>query len=335
MTLQDFEAFTNQKGFSRIGCIAYGTEGDYPVLIQYLTSSQWRITFTANIAQPVALQSRMAMLFPKRTVSKILCKPDSVAFTLCFHGENPLELYQYALSIVMSALSASGVVPLTFCPFCGQDGCDSLCVVQDRYAPVHETCASRAYPPAVLPNESAAPSSGNLITGLIGAVLGLLVGCLPQFALNLVSGYSLAALYLLPALFAFGGYKLFRGSDSSIGRTLCVVLSILFAPCVTILCAVASIMNSMGFSMNVSFALLPIGLEDVQFATAVALELFYSFLFSVVGCIVGWKVFLSVRHIPTETFRAHLATLRRYSDTRYQQAQPSYKESPSHEEENF
>lgn len=334
MTLQDFEAFTNQKGFSRIGCIAYGTEGDYPVLIQYLTSSQWRITFTANIAQPPTLQSRLAVQFPKRTAAKILCKPDSVAFTLCFHGENPLELYQYALSIVMNSLSASGVFPLTFCPFCGQDNCDSLCVVQDRYAPVHEACATRTYPPAVLPNESSTPSSGNLVTGIIGAILGLLVGGLPQFALNLISGYSLAALYLLPALFAFGGYKLFRGSDSKIGRVLCVVLSLVFAPCITMLCAVASIMST-GFSLGAAFSLLPIGFTSAEFAAAVVLELFYSIFFGVVGCLLGWKVFLSARHTPVETFRGHLATLRRYSDVNRQESQPPYQESPSHGEENF
>ena len=91
MTLQDFEIFANQKGLSRIGQIAYGIEGEYPVLIQYLTSTQWRITLTANIPQPVPLQAQLAVQFPKRTATKILCKPDSVAFTLCFHGENPLE----------------------------------------------------------------------------------------------------------------------------------------------------------------------------------------------------------------------------------------------------
>lgn len=334
MTLQDFEIFANQKGLSRIGQIAYGIEGEYPVLIQYLTSTQWRITLTANIPQPVPLQAQLAVQFPKRTATKILCKPDSVAFTLCFHGENPLELYQYALSVIFQTFPAAGVFPLTFCPFCGQDGCDSLCVVQDRYAPVHEACANHTYPPAVLPDDSRAPASGNLATGIIGAILGLLVGGLPQLGLNFASGYSLAALYLLPALLAFGGYKLFRGSDAPVGRVLCTVFSLVFAPCLTMLCAIASIMSG-GFSVDAAVSLLPIAFNTTEFVSAVVVELFYSLFFGIVGSLLGWKVFLSVRHTPSETFRSHLATLRRYSDASHQHAPSSYEEAPSHQEENF
>lgn len=329
MTLQDFEIFANQKGLSRIGRIAYGIEGEYPVLIQYLTSTQWRITLTANIPQPVALQAQLAVQLPKRTAAKILCKPDSIAFTLCFHGENLMELYQYALSMIFQNFPAAGVVPLTFCPFCGQDHCDSLCVVQDRYAPVHEACANQTYPPAVLSDD--APASGNLVTGIIGAILGLLIGGLPQFGLNFASGYSLAVLYILPALLAFGGYKLFRGSDAPAGRVICMVLALVFAPCLTMLCAIASIMNG-GFSMDAAVSLLPIAFRTAEFVGAVVIELFYSLAFGVAGSLLGWKVFLSVRHTPSETFQGHLATLRRYSDGNRQGAQPSSEEAPSHQE---
>lgn len=334
MTLQDFEIFVNQKGLSRIGQIAYGIEGEYPVLIQYLTSTQWRVTITANISQPVVLRSQLVVQLPNRTASKILCKPDSVAFTLCFHGENPLELYQYALSIILQTFPASGVVPLTFCPFCGQDHCDSLCVVQDRYAPVHEACANSTYPPAVLPDDSRIPSSGNLITGIIGAILGLLVGALPQIALNAAIGYSLGALYILPALLAFGGYKLLHGSDAPAGRVLCTAFSVVFAPCLTLLCAIASIMSG-GFSMDAAISLLPIAFNTGEFVGAITLEFFYSLLFSIVGSLLGWKIFLSVRHTPSETFRSHLATLRRYSDVSRQETLSSDEGNPANQDETF
>lgn len=52
MDLQIFQDFFRSKGYGIAERIAYGVENEFPVLVQYLSNKQWRITVTGNIAQP-------------------------------------------------------------------------------------------------------------------------------------------------------------------------------------------------------------------------------------------------------------------------------------------
>lgn len=312
MELQDFQVFFRSKGYGVTERIAYGVENQFPVLVQYLSNKQWRITVTGNIPQPGILQGKLAVQFAKHTATKILCRPDCAGFTLCFHGENIEELYQYALAVVFQSFSQCSIIPLVYCPFCGKDHCDALCMVQDRYAAVHENCAVQAFPPAAYTEESSppTPAAKNYITGAIGAVLGLLIGGIPQLAAYYFLEYSLAVLYLLPPLLGFWGYKLLKGPNTHAGRILCTVLSAIAAPLIAFLCVISAI-ASQGFSFSMSFSLLPLLLQQSDFVFAVVLEYIYCFVFTILGIFIGWRRISSSQPAPAETFRNQLVTLRR------------------------
>ena len=312
MDLQIFQDFFRSKGYGIAERIAYGVENEFPVLVQYLSNKQWRITVTGNIAQPGILQGKLAIQFAKRTASKILCRPDCASFTLVFHGENIDEMYGYSLAVVFQCFSQCNVIPLVYCPFCGKDHCDALCMVQDRYAPVHENCAVQAFPPATYTEESHMPSapSGNYITGIIGALLGLFIGGIPQFAAYYFLEYSLAILYLLPPLLGFWGYKLLKGPDTSTGRIICTVLSAVAAPLIALLCVLSAI-ASQGFTFSMSFSLLPLLMRQSEFAFAFVLEYVYCIIFTILGIFIGWRRIFSSQPAPAETFHNQLITLRR------------------------
>lgn len=310
MDLQTFQNFFRSKSYGITERIAYGVENEFPVLVQYLSNKQWRITVTGNLAQPTLVQAKLSVQFAKRTASKILCRPDCAAFTLCFHGENVEELYGYALAVVFQCFSQCSVVPLVYCPFCGKDHCDALCMVQDRYAAVHESCAVQAFPPTSYAEEGTPSTpSGNYVTGIIGALLGLFIGGIPQFAAYYFLEYSLAILYILPPLLGFWGYKLLKGPNTSTGRIICTVLSIIAAPLIAFLCILSAI-ASQGFTLSMSFALLPLLMRQSDFVFAFILEYVYCTIFTVLGILVGWRRF-SFQKAPAETFHNQLITLRR------------------------
>ncbi len=309
MTIDIFQDFARFKGYTYTARMAYGMENGYPVLLQYLSENQWRVTVTANIPQPAALQGRLGVQLNRRTASKLLCKPDSVSCTLRFHGENIGELYHYLLSVIFQQFSMLGVVPLTFCPFCGQDHCDSLCVVQDRYAPVHEACAAGVFPPATYEEPTTVPDKKNYVTGILGAILGLLVGALPQLALNYFTGYSLMLLYLLPPVLAFFGYKLLKGPATRTGKIICTALSVVFSPLLAMGCVLAAV-TSYEIPLQLAFSLLPWWMTEAEFAMAVVSDFLYGILFTVLGSLLGWRFILGPGRMPCETFRNHMATLR-------------------------
>ena len=308
MQFQDFQNFAHIKGFSCTGQMAYGREGEYPVLLQYLSDDEWALTLTANILYPQALYSYLNTRCNKHTVRKLICRPDAVSCVLGFHRESPDELYQYFINTIAQYCTEAGIVPMTFCPFCGKDHCDALCIVQNRYAPVHEACAVHNYPPTVSSSTAETPSEGNIGMGILGALLGMLVGILPLFLCNLAFEFSFMPLYLLIPIVSALGFKFFRGPNSRSGKNIVTVFSVLGLFLAITMILIASCLRE-GLPINWLPTLLRFSLSNSELFTMLFIEIIYGLFLDILGIVLARRFVFRSNRLPSETFHHHLDTL--------------------------
>lgn len=309
MQFQDFQNFARSKGFACTGLMAYGYEGNYPVLLQYISDDEWGFSLTANIPYPQPLYSYLSTRCNKHTVRHIICRPDAISCVLTFHHESPEQLYQYLINTLSQHFINSGIVPLTFCPFCGQDHCDAVCIVQNRYAPVHEACELQVYPPASSENVDI-PTVGNMGLGILGALLGMLVGILPIFLCNLALGFSFMPLYLVIPMGSTLGFKLFQGPNSRKGKNIVAVFSVLGMIAAILLILIAACLRE-GFPASALPSLLAFSFSNNELFIILFSEFIYGLLFDIIGIILSRRFIFHSNRFPSETFHQHLDTLQR------------------------
>lgn len=121
----------------------------------------------------------------------------------------------------------------TLCPLCGAPGCDSYAYMNKAYHPTHAVCVQSM---AAVTHAKAAENqqNGSYLTGFIGAVLGALVGLIPNLITYFYLDYAFALLYALIPLASYYGYKLLRGKMTGVATAIIAVVTILAAPFVDI-----------------------------------------------------------------------------------------------------
>lgn len=113
-----------------------------------------------------------------------------------------------ALNLFTSGLREAGINPSDLCPVCKQGGCDAYADV-GGYTAVHSTCVEALSVSAANQAHNAL-RSGSYITGLIGALVGGLIACIPNI-IAYMAGWMVGYFYALIPLGAYYGYKMFRG----------------------------------------------------------------------------------------------------------------------------
>lgn len=122
------------------------------------------------------------------------------------------------------ALRENGFFPSDTCSVCGGPRPDSLCFI-GSYQPVHKGCV-HSLAETTRQNAEQNELNGSYLTGLIGALLGMLVGLIPNIALGILTDRIYAVGFALVPLAAMWLYRKFNGkmSKGSIGIIIAVSL---------------------------------------------------------------------------------------------------------------
>lgn len=215
-----------ERGFHTVGAQLVGMVGEYPVTVVY--PAQRKVKYCSF--------TFMLESAPDKSERKVLqaeCKPfaDGVTIgkdiiTLTFKGKAnaPLAEKLSRLEEAADLLRRHNLYPPTQCSICKQGDADACLYHGQRFQPVHQSCAHDLKDSM---EERAQSKDGSYLLGIIGAILGMLVGCIPNVLTIWFMDTIYAVLCALIPLCAFYGYKLLRGRMNWVATVVTIVLSLI------------------------------------------------------------------------------------------------------------
>lgn len=171
------------------------------------------------------------------------------------------------------------------CAVCKKEDCDSAALVGGSFVRVHRQCVEEENRKEV---ESADQNqlSGSHITGLIGAILGAIVGCIPSLFTICFLEYEFGLLFAAIPIASFYGYKLFKGRRGA-GAAVLVSLASLAAFTImnpTVWFFLELMSRGYGFWETVVIYYTELSLPDILS------EIWFRAIFIIVGIVGGFKM---------------------------------------------
>ncbi len=213
MTNAGFIGYAQAKGYRCLGgSAAFGAHRGYPFVAVFKAARQGSITVSMTVEGKVdgKLLKAIRTDLPKGCVSQPARNQGTVVFTVQQKDADPTPLFEQVLDVVATHFREAGLTPSDTCPICHQPGCDGLAFLDGAYVPAHQNCVrSETYAVALQAQKN--QEKGNYFTGFLGALLGGLVGTIPNVIAAVWLERIMAILYALIPLCAYYGYKLFKG----------------------------------------------------------------------------------------------------------------------------
>ena len=125
----------------------------------------------------------------------------------------------------LAILNREGITPLDRCPICRKTGCDAAAPMGGVMALVHMDCLKLQAEKTKTRLEDG-EFSGSYITGIIGAVLGMVVGTLPNLLLIILLQRVFALAMCLIPICAYYGYKLFGGKRNKFAIVISIIMAV-------------------------------------------------------------------------------------------------------------
>jgi len=229
MTNAGFIGYAQSKGYHCVGdSAAFGAHRGYPFIAVFKAARQGSITVSMTVEGKVdgKLLKAIRSDLPKGCISQPARNQGTVVFTVQQKDADPTPLFEQVLEAVSTHFREAGLTPSNVCPVCHQPGCDGLAFLNAGYVPVHQACVQNEVR-AVNLKAQKNQATGNYFTGFLGALLGGLVGTIPNVIAAVWLERIVAILYALIPLGAYYGYKLFRGKMNKAALVSAIVSSVI------------------------------------------------------------------------------------------------------------
>lgn len=225
MTQEMLQSFSQSKGYKWVGDGMAGAWRGYPFVtrLQSKRISVLTTVFTISGQLSGKLVRRLKKELPKRCSLTGGQTP-----TLICSGQDDelLGSYTAAMEKVTSALREEGVCVPDKCPYCKQEGCDALALLNRAYTPVHKACCEEQSYSTVTRAEVNA-KQGSYVTGVIGALLGGFVAVIPSILTIWFLERIYSVLFFLIPLGVYHGYRLLRGRMNRVVGVVTIVISLI------------------------------------------------------------------------------------------------------------
>ncbi len=222
-----------------------------------------------------------------RGVSGYLCQGDAFVFTVRVGKADPEAQLSRFLDVFSQTLRECGAPPAETCAVCRESRPDSTCLIGTNQ-PVHRVCVQNMTH-QVKEQAEDNRNNGSFATGLIGAVLGMLVGLIPSILSILFLQYIVALLFALVPLASMWGYRKFRGVQNRAATAAVVLLSLLGVLVLEFTVVVLSLVREYSapigkaIQYTASYVFSAEGIGPFLRDSAV------SFLFMFLGIFIAWK----------------------------------------------
>lgn len=285
MYKQDFQDFFAQKGFKLFGNMAFGVESGYPLSVELLQSGLVIAKFGVEIEFPKETNKKWKKQF--KTKGRIGCAADVVTVTIPFRRNRFAQGYEEMISKIMPLFQEDHIRPLSKCTICGQGDCDSLVAI-GSYTPIHKRCLDHMAENQVQKAELS-EKNGNYFTGLIGAILGMLVGIIPTLLTVIFNDTIYAVLFAIIPLCIYQGYKLCKGKMNRVVIVISIILSIISVYMMTILLAAYQLVAMNGIPLGMAFTALAEVLVSLDIWIEITVESYMYFIFVAIGIYIAWN----------------------------------------------
>lgn len=301
------------RGFETLGTLCFGRWNGYVMQLRPYSGSNYYLDIAVRVNKKDKNLRKSIQKAVKANYGKNLgCINNGqfLSFTVRFKKKLPYEdQFTAYLSAILPALQEHGIRPADTCAICGGGTPDSLCLSSNCYQPVHSGCiramASQAQE-AVEQNKL----NGSYLTGFIGALLGMLVGTLPNIYTIISMEYIYAVLFALVPMASAWGYRKFKGRMDKMAIVIVVLLSFVSIFIMQYLVLAITLLDEYGLTVGDTLWLA----SDLLF-TADGLALIISesgslFLFMVLGLGFAWRYVGQTNAGNMKQLNAQVSTLR-------------------------
>lgn len=225
--------YAKQNGLTVKNGVAYGIYRGYMLTLQ--EGSGWKSADFAICTTDElngVLQGQLGQMLTDETRKEYRIMELGLSKTRLvvkfFDNPGTMGKMEAFIDVICNKLSACEVPGQNYCAHCGQP-IDSALSAQDiliggAVCQMHEACASAAERDVVAAREEA-KSQGNMVTGIIGAVLGGIIGAIP-WAFAVYNGWFVGIFGLLIAFAAKKGYELLKGKESKAKAVVIILVAI-------------------------------------------------------------------------------------------------------------
>lgn len=230
MTLQQICSWGAAHNYRAVGDRMVGIYNGYPFSLTVKNGGSrdtLTFSFSLNKNAPMKAIREIRKNLPKGSTASTASDGTFTIAVKSTGDEDLNSLVAGTLETVSSVLSSQSK-PVTgsgTCAVCNKIGYDGYALVAGKFTSVHKTCAEeRSQKDAVKAAKNR--SGGNYALGLLGAVLGAIIGYLPNLLLMYFAEYELGILYMLIPLASYFGYKLCRGKLGGVARLIVILSSL-------------------------------------------------------------------------------------------------------------
>ena len=324
------EAFA-RLGFENLGEIHYGIWNGYAVT-HYLNQNYECVHLSVRTDKKdnqlrKNLLAAVKERFPKR-FKGCMNLGDSVAFNLTFDNKQPIQEQLVAyLNGMTETVRAAGIRPAQTCAHCGAQAPDSLCIVGNKYQPVHASCVRNAQE-TTIERAQQNEESGSYLTGTIGALIGTIVGIIPTVLTVMFTERIYALLFALVPLAAMFGYRLFKGKQSKASIGIIIVLSIIGVFILQLAVATITVAQEYGLGIGetagevIPYFLSGEGIGDLLSNSVM------EFVFMAIGIAISWRYLNQTNSTAVAAANAVAGTLRPINVPVQQPAEPAFERDP-------
>lgn len=310
-------ASLQELGFQSAGQFSFGVWKNYAVTLRLNQGYYW-LDFAVRPARQdrallkalgASLKESLGRRVPVSYVNSAAKHGKALSFQLRYNRKAPFpEQFTAFADACVKAMREQNVAPADTCAACGAASPESLCFV-GTYQPVHASCM-RADLEKTREKAEENQANGSYLTGLVGALLGMLVGLIPNVAIAVSSDLIISFLFALVPLAAMWGYRKFNGKMDKGSIGIIIVLSLIGVVVMHYFYNTFSIMKEFKTTFGLALAFTADLFRDGDILKQLLLENLQSFLFMALGILFAWRYLNQTNTGSIAGMEAALSTLR-------------------------
>ena len=301
--------------------VRFGVWENYAVCVQQLAATSAFITVAIRSDKKnIALSRELSRSLKAQGVKGLVLTPiDQKVLAATFRAtfkkqDDATEQFRRFMGAVLAVLRENGLAPADTCAISGASVSDSLCLMTVgamlSYQPVN---GALVHEQSVKAKEKAEENqaNGSYGLGLIGALLGMLAGVIPNLLTIIGMERIFSLLFALVPIAAFFGYKLFRGKMDKGAVVIVILVSLLGVLMIPYLEYVIDYIKYFGDSLGQSLQRAFYEVTDAAFFRDHAGDLLKLLLFMALGVFISLGVILGrTNGAALSNAQAQLNTLR-------------------------
>ena len=211
---------------------------------------------------------------------------------LCFSAPSKKKMQGNAQDYVRfctDAASRFGLRPLDVCPFCGNGNGDTVAPTNKGFRLVHRRCLQAE---SVRTHRAAESNkeNGSYLLGIIGALIGMLVGTIPNLLTIAYMNREYAVLFALIPVCSYFGYKLLRGKMDKFALVISIVMSILGVFLLYFEYVGFMMIHDYGYTLSQVKTVMPDIIRDSDVWHDILTGSLQEFLFTAIGVFIAWRL---------------------------------------------